>query len=209
MIFVLFPCVILKKVVNNTITKISSQDAPAIIICGIAFSVPYFRSIRLTILGTTTAGETAAKTAPITAASIRPIPRSTGANNIYPAISQDAGTNDNKIAERPVFFKSARSRDNPAFNRIIISAIFRSSAETERIDGSKKSSTYGPRTIPVTNIPIILGSFKRWQIAPIASPTKKISDNDVNIIFLLIYAKKLIPLCDYNHRRSHQPSKAV
>ena len=72
------------------------------IICGIAFSVPYFFSIRVTILGTTTAGDTA-------------------------------------------------------------------------------SSTYGPNTIPVTSIPMIRGSFSFWQMAPIASPTIKISDNDANI----------------------------
>lgn len=92
----------LKNVVNSTMTKISSHDAPAMTICGIAFSVPYFFSIRVTILGTTTAGDTA-------------------------------------------------------------------------------SSTYGHNTIPVTSIPMIRGSFSFWQMAPIASPTIKISDNDANI----------------------------
>ena len=71
----------LKNVVNNTITKMSSQDAPAMIICGIAFSVPYFDSIRFTIRGTTTAGDTAASTAPMTAASTWVIPRIHGASN--------------------------------------------------------------------------------------------------------------------------------
>ena len=175
------PCAMLKNVVNNTITKISSHDAPAIIICGIAFFVPYFSSISITILGMTTAGETAPSTAPITAASILLIPNNNGANNIYPAISHVAGTNDIRIAGRPAFFKSFKSRDNPALSRIIISASFLNSDEIESIDGSRKSRTYGPNTIPVTSIPIIRGILSFWQIAPIASPTKKISDNDANI----------------------------
>ena len=49
------------------------------------------------------------------------------------------------------------------------------------MDGSSKSSTYCPNTIPVTSIPMIRGSFSFWQMAPIASPTRKISDNDANI----------------------------
>ena len=62
------------------ITKISSHEAPASIICGMLLSVPYFSSISLTILGTTTAGDTALSTAPITAASMRFTPSGRGAN---------------------------------------------------------------------------------------------------------------------------------
>ena len=70
-----------ENVENKTMTKISSQDAPARIICGILFFVPYPVSISFTMRGTTTAGETAASTAPITAASMRLIPRIMGANS--------------------------------------------------------------------------------------------------------------------------------
>ena len=171
----------LKKVVKSTITKISSQDAPAKIICGIAFFVPYFFSIRPTILGTTTAGDTAPSTAPITAASTLLTPKIIGANTIYPTISKDAGTNAIITAERPAFLRSARSNDSPAFNKIMIKAILRRSAEIPKIDGSNRFKTYGPNTIPVTSIPMILGSFNFWQMAPIASPTRKINANDVNI----------------------------
>lgn len=82
-------------------------------------------------------------------------------------------------------FRSFKSSDRPALIRIMIRAIFRRSADIERIDGSRKSRTYGPRTIPVTSIPMILGSFNFWQIAPMTSPTRKISDKDVSIISLL------------------------
>ena len=70
-----------ENVENRTMTKISSQDAPARIICGILFFVPYPLSISFTMRGTTTAGETAASTAPITAASMRFPPRIMGANS--------------------------------------------------------------------------------------------------------------------------------
>ena len=135
------PCAILKKVVKSTITKISSQEAPASIICGIAFFVPYPVSISFTIRGTTTAGDTAPRTAPITAASVLVIPSITGASRIYPRISKDAGTKDIITAGRPTFFKSSRFRDSPAFRRIIISAILRRSAEMESMDGSSRSRT--------------------------------------------------------------------
>lgn len=49
---------------NSTITNTSSTDAPAIINCGIPSFVPYPSSINFNILGTTTAGETAANTDP-------------------------------------------------------------------------------------------------------------------------------------------------
>ena len=80
-------------------------------------------------------------TAPITAASTRVTPRIIGANRIYPQISNDAGTNDIRIAGRPTFFKSERFNDNPALSRIMISANFRRSAEIPRIDGDNRSST--------------------------------------------------------------------
>lgn len=118
-------------------------------------------------------------------------------------ISQEAGTKDMRMALRPAFFKSFKSSDRPALIRIIIRAIFRRSADIERIDGSRKSRTYGPRTIPVRSIPMILGSFSFWQIAPMTSPTRKISDKDVSIISLLknivnafMNAKKADASCD-------------
>ena len=157
------PCAMLRNVVNNTITKMSSQDAPARIICGIDFFVPTLVSIRCTILGTTTAGETAPKTAPITAASILDIPRIAGAKKTYPAISQVAGTNDSKMAGLPTFFKSSMSKDKPALSKIIINAIFRKSAEIESIEESNRLRTNGPNTMPVMSMPIIRGSFSRGR----------------------------------------------
>ena len=189
------PCAILKNVVNNTITNISSHEAPASIICGMAFLVPYLFSIRLTILGTTTAGDTAASTAPITAASTRLTPSIKGAHTIYPISSKVAGTNDKSTAGLPAFLRSLKSSESPAFISMIISAILRSSEDMDNIDGSSISRTYGPSTIPVASIPIIRGSLSLWHIAPIASPTRKINDSDVNIFFP--------PYCTRNHRTRH------
>ena len=110
-----------------------------------------------TILGTTTAGDTAASTAPMTAASILLIFRIMGANITKASNSQVAGTQDSMTAERPTFFRSFRSRDSPALRSIMISAICRSCDEIFRIDTSNRFSTYGPRIIPVNNIPIMRG----------------------------------------------------
>ena len=64
------PFAIDKNDENSTSTNISSQDDPARIICGIDLLTPLFSSINFTILGTTTAGDTAARTDPIKSASI-------------------------------------------------------------------------------------------------------------------------------------------
>ena len=75
------PCAMLVKIENSTITNTSSQDAPARIICGMLLSVPRRSSMSLTMRGTTTAGETALSTAPVTAASTGLIPSSFGASS--------------------------------------------------------------------------------------------------------------------------------
>ena len=107
------------------------------------------------------------------------------------------------MALRPAFFRSFKSSDRPALIRIMMRAIFLRSADIERIDGARKSSTYGPRTIPVISMPMIRGSFNFWQIAPMTSPTRNMSDKDVSIISLLknivnafMNAKKADASCD-------------
>ena len=96
----------LTKVVNSTITKISSQEAPAKMSWGMLFPVPYRVSISCTIRGTTTAGDTAPRTAPITAASTLVTPKIPGAKMVKAKISKLAGTKDIIIAGRPTFFIS-------------------------------------------------------------------------------------------------------
>lgn len=54
---------------------------PARIICGMLLSVPRPLSISCTMRGTTTAGDTAASTEPMTAASTRVTPRKHGASS--------------------------------------------------------------------------------------------------------------------------------
>ena len=59
-------------------------------------------------------------------------------------VSQDskvAGMQAIMMAGRPTFFRSARFRESPAFSRIMINAICRSSDEMDRIDGSNTFST--------------------------------------------------------------------
>ena len=145
------------------------------------FPVPYFSSMSRSIRGTTTAGETAPRTAPMRAASMRETPRSSGANITYPTISQHAGTKDIITAGRPTFFRSERSSDSPAFIRIMIRAMLLSSDDMPSIDGSSRSSTYGPRTTPLTSMPTMRGSRSLSTIAATESPTRKMKDNDVSI----------------------------
>lgn len=60
----------------------------------------------------------------------------------------------------------------------MMSAICLSSEDIPRMDGSKRSSTYGPSTMPVMSIPISPGNFSFLQTAAADMPTRKISDND-------------------------------
>lgn len=111
--------------------------------------------------GTTTAGETAPRTAPMTAASILETPKMAGANRTNATISQLAGTKDIRRAGRPTFFKSARLRESPALSRMMIRAICRRSEETDRMEGSSRSRTYGPSTMPVNSMPMMRGRRSR------------------------------------------------
>ena len=137
-----------------------------------------------TILGTTTAGETAARTAPITAASRTLIPISFGASSIIPIISNDAGRKHISTAGLPIFLSPDISSPSPALVKIIISAILRSSADIPNMLSSIRLSTYGPSTIPVISIPSKLGSFIFWHIHPIDIPIIKINEILSNIFFL-------------------------
>ncbi len=57
-----------------------------------------------------------------------------------------------------------------------------------RIDGSSRFSTYGPSTMPVKSIPIILGSPIRSQIAAMARPARKINASEVNMFSSHFYS---------------------
>ena len=95
----------------------------------------------------------------MTAASIKLTLRKSGANRTKAAISKMAGTNDIRTAGRPTFFKSDTFNDNPALIRMIISAICLRSDEMLSMDGSRRFKRYGPSTMPVTNMPMILGNL--------------------------------------------------
>ena len=107
-------------------------------------------------------------------------------------------------AGRPTFFRSARSRDRPAFSRMMIRAICRRSAEMDRMDGSRRSRTYGPRRMPVISIPIIRGSPIFPQRAAMAGPASKINPSDVSIHFPPSDAKKPMAFLQFSNHRSHQ-----
>ena len=117
------------KVVKRTITYTSSTDAPASISCGIPLLVPYFSSISLTILGTTTAGDTAAKTAPMIADSSNDKPSNPVPSISIPASSKVAGTKHIIMAGLPILLSPDISRLSPALVRIMINAIFLKSAD--------------------------------------------------------------------------------
>src|SRR5699024_6485197 len=119
--------------------------------------------ISVIILGTTTAGDTAPSTAPNIAASIKDIPNNKGAKTIIPRISKVAGRKLKRIAGRPTFIKSFRSKDKPARVKIIIKTICRISAEIFNSVGSKRFNTEGPNKIPTKIKPIKLGIFNFLQ----------------------------------------------
>ena len=171
------------KVENRTITYTSSTDAPASISCGMPSLVPWPSSISFTILGTTTAGETAASTAPMIAASSVVKPISFGAKISMPMISKDAGTKHIRTAGLPIFFKPDKSRLSPALVKIIIRAIFLSSAEMPSILASIRFRTYGPSSMPVISMPSRLGSLIFRHSQPRDIPTIKISATLNNIQF--------------------------
>ena len=157
------------------------------IICGIRWSVPYFVSISCTILGITTAGDTALKTAPITAASTLEICRIDGAKITKARISKLAGTQDIISAGLPTFFRSARFRDNPAFSNMMISAICRNSEEIPRTESESQFNTQGPNKIPVSSIPMIRGILILWHNAAMASPSKNTNASEVNMFSFLLF----------------------
>ena len=167
--------------VNTTITNTSSTDAPAKINCGILLSVPYPSSISFIILGTTTAGDTAAMTLPMIAASRIDTPNNNGAKNIVPIISIHAGTKHIRIAGRPTFFKSEKFKDKPALVRIITNAICLKSPDIVSIESSTKFKQCGLNTIPTIIIPSKLGNFIFENIHPTSNPNNKIIAILVNI----------------------------
>ena len=145
--------------------------------------VPRFSSISCTILGTTTAGDTAPSTAPITAASMRVIPRMCGASRKNARISQLAGMQHIITAGRPTFFRSDRSSDRPALIKMMMSAIWRNSDEIDRMESSSQFSTYGPIKMPVSSMPMMRGRPIRLHSAAAAKPSRNTSASDVNIVF--------------------------
>ena len=131
--------------------------------------------------GITTAGETAASTAPMTAASILEMPSKAGARRTYPIISKVAGRKDIKMAGRPTFFRSERFKDSPALIRMMIRAICRRSEETDSTESSSRFRTYGPSKMPASSMPMIRGSFSFSKTDARSRPDRKISASDVNI----------------------------
>ena len=170
-----------KKEVNNTITKTSSTEAPAIINCGILFPVPLFSSINFNILGTTTAGDTAAITLPIIAASSTVIPKSFGAIRTVPVISNSAGKKHIRKAGLPALFKSSISIAKPALVSIITKASCLRFEDIESIESSKRFRANGPNITPVIIIPKRAGSFNFVNNVPNIKPVKNISAKLVNI----------------------------
>ncbi|MPM16433.1 hypothetical protein SDC9_62813 [bioreactor metagenome] len=111
--------------------------------------------------GTTTAGETAPRTAPRMAASSKVMPNNFGANKMTARISKVAGKKVIRTAGRPIFLRSPKSIVKPARTRMTIRAIFRISAEMASNSGAIRSIAYGPNRMPVKIKPNSPGSWSR------------------------------------------------
>lgn len=180
---VVMPAAIPVKLVNSTITKMSSIDEPAMIICGMLLAVPIRRSMRLIIRGTMTAGDTAAMTEPRIAASSRVMPKIKGAMITTPAISNSAGRKLSSIAGRPTCLSSLALSARPARSSITTSASCRSSCEMPSSAGSSRSSICGPSSMPVSSIPISAGSLSRENSLPAIRLHRVRSAMDVSMLF--------------------------
>ncbi len=97
--------------------------------------------IRKIILGTITAGETAAITVPSIAASKIGIPNNKGASITIVKISKVAGTKLKSKAGRPTFLRSFKSNVRPAFKSITIKAISLKSGEIFKMSWEMQSKT--------------------------------------------------------------------
>ena len=157
--------------------------------------VPRFSSISCTILGTTTAGDTAPSTAPMTAASIRLMPRMCGASRKNARISQLAGTHAIMTAGRPTRLRSDKSSDRPALIKIMMSAICRRSDEMDKMESSSQFSTYGPIRMPVSSMPMMRGRPIRLHSAAAARPSRNASASEVSIVFSSQKRRKADGIC--------------
>ena len=101
----------------------------------------YPSSISLTILGTTTAGDTAASTEPRIRDSNGLKSKSVGASNKTANSSNVAGRKHIKMAGLPSFLKADKSSPKPALVKMMIRAIFLRSPDIAKILGSKMFKT--------------------------------------------------------------------
>ena len=86
---------------KTTIAKTSSPDEAAMIMVGMPFSAPMRRVLKRSIIGTTTAGETAGSTEPRMADSMVVRPSSCGPASVMAAPSAKAGMNESSSARVP------------------------------------------------------------------------------------------------------------
>lgn len=139
--------------VNRMMTNTSSTEAPAMIIWGIRRAPPQPSSMSRSILGTITAGETAATTLPRRAASRGRTPSSLGASSTIPTSSKQAGRKHISKAGRPTRLRSSRRRFKPARVRMMSRAIRRRSEERRRMRSSRRPRTCGPSKMPASSMP--------------------------------------------------------
>ena len=165
-------------------TNTSSTEAPAMIIWGIRRAPPQPSSMSRSILGTITAGETAATTLPRRAASRGRTPSSLGASSTIPTSSKQAGRKHISKAGRPTRLRSSRRRFKPARVRMMSRAIRRRSEERRRMRSSRRPRTCGPSKMPARSMPSRGGSRSREDSLPSAMPPRKISARPCNILEL-------------------------
>ncbi len=167
---------IIEKVV---IAKTSSTLAPASISVGIPLSQTKPFSCNLTIAGTTTAGETAARIKPKSPASIGEIGSKYGPIKVIVKPSNMQGIKLINRAFNPAFFNSFLSNPNPARSKITIRAISRKSLLKER--KVVLTRLVCRRIIPANIIPINPGKPSNVARCLAANPNKSTRAKSFNI----------------------------
>ena len=162
-----------RRMVKQEIASTSSTLAAAITRVGIPLSTPQPCSWRLRRQGTTTAGDTAARTNPSMNPQVHGRERRRRAAIATTRVSTRHGQQASLRTTPESFLRAAGSRPKPALSRMTASATERTHEDQA---GSKPRATSIPgtlfSTIPVMSIPSRGGSLTIWTSHPATQETR-------------------------------------